>query len=183
VNVLRHLSSPGEWVWRVLGFFLLAALGALVAIAVSDGANGKSPLVATPSASLPIVTATAPTTSAPVTVEPPVTQPPVVTTKPKTPKKPSGGLVSWPNRNGYTVVLQSLPTSATRANAVRTARQAIAAGLKDVGVLDSAGYSSLHPGYYVVFSGVYTSAAAAAAGVSAAHAAGFPAAYERPVTR
>ena len=157
MNVLGRLASPGKWWWRVLGFFVLAALGALVAIVVSGRASGTPSLVAT--------------------------QPPTVTTTPKPVHHPSGGLVPWPNRDGYTVVLQSLPTSATRANAVRTAKQAIAAGLKDVGVLDSAAYSSLHPGYYVVFAGIYPSSSAAGAAVSAAHAAGFPAAYARPVTR
>jgi hypothetical protein len=182
MNVLGRLASPGEWWWRVLGFFVLAALGALVAIVVSGRANGTPSLVATQPPSLPTTTTTAPTVVEP-TVQPPVTQPPTVTTTPKPVHHPSGGLVPWPNRDGYTVVLQSLPTSATRANAVRTAKQAIAAGLKDVGVLDSAAYSSLHPGYYVVFAGIYPSSSAAGAAVSAAHAAGFPAAYARPVTR
>jgi len=177
-------SYPGDWIWPVLGFFVLAALGALVAIAISDGANGTPSLVATPSASLPIQTATAPPTTVPVTIQPPVTQPPPVTTKPRTTPKPHPrALVSWPRRDGYTVVLQSLPASASRTNAVRTARQALAAGLQQVGVLDSSAYSSLHPGYYVVFSGIYSSAAAAASGVSQAQAAGFRAAYARPVTR
>ena len=35
------------------------------------------------------------------------------------------------------------------------ARQAKQKGLKDVGVLISSQYSSLHPGYYVVFAGIY----------------------------
>ena len=37
------------------------------------------------------------------------------------------------------------------------ARKALASGLEQVGVLDSDRFSSLHPGYYVVFSGVYGS--------------------------
>jgi hypothetical protein len=175
-------QAPRSWVWRVLGFFVLAALGALVAIVASHGANSTPDLIGTEKPTGPTVSLTTPTTT-PVTVQQPVTEP-TVTTKPpkKKPPRAQGGLVPWPNRDGYTVVLQSLPTTSGRDNAVRTARQAIAAGLQDVGVLDSAAYSSLHPGYYVVFSGIYSSAADAASGVSAAHAAGFSAAYERPVT-
>ncbi len=55
-------------------------------------------------------------------------------------------------------------------------------GLKDVGVLTSSQYSSLHPGYYVVFAGIFGSAAEAAAGLSSAHARGFPDAYQTRVT-
>jgi hypothetical protein len=80
------------------------------------------------------------------------------------------------------VILQSIPAGAGRSNAVRTAKQALSAGLTEVGVLDSAEYSSLHPGYYVVFSGVYPTNAEASAHVSAARGAGFGAAYVRPIT-
>jgi hypothetical protein len=92
-------------------------------------------------------------------------------------------MVPWPPRDGWTVVLQSIPTTSGRARAVQTARRALAAGLQQVGVLDSANYSSLHPGYYVVFTGIYGSNAEAQRHLAAAEGAGFSVAYVRPVTQ
>jgi hypothetical protein len=61
----------------------------------------------------------------------------------------------WPRRDGYTVVLAALPKT-VGANAARArALAAVGAGVPDVGVLDSSRYASLHPGYWIVFSGVY----------------------------
>jgi uncharacterized NAD-dependent epimerase/dehydratase family protein len=80
-------------------------------------------------------------------------------------------------------VLESLPAASGQGNAVAVARRAKRAGLKDVGVLVSAQYSSLHPGYFVVFSGIYGTQAQATAAVSSAHAKGFPDAYQTRVTR
>jgi hypothetical protein len=75
-----------------------------------------------------------------------------------------------------------MPTSAGRPQAVGRAREAVRAGLDDVGVIDSSEYASLHPGYYVVFSGVYPTIAAAQDAVSDAAEAGFENAYARRVT-
>ena len=83
----------------------------------------------------------------------------------------------------YTEVLESLPVAAGHAAAVARARQAKAHGLADVGVLVSSQYSSLHPGYFVVFSGIYATQAEASAGLVSAHAKGFPDAYQTRVTR
>ena len=92
--------------------------------------------------------------------------------------------MTWPaGKSGFTTVLQSIPVSSGEHAAATFAKKAANAGLPKVGYLTSSDFSSLHPGYYVVFSGIYSSSSAAAAGVSAAHAAGFPAAYARPVTR
>jgi hypothetical protein len=79
-------------------------------------------------------------------------------------------------------VLASLPTSAGRPAALGKAREALRAGLDEVGVLSSSEYASLHPGYYVVFSGVYPSISAAQDAVSKAADAGYEAAYARRVT-
>jgi hypothetical protein len=49
-------------------------------------------------------------------------------------------------------------------------------------VIDSARYSSLHPGYYVVFSGVYDSLGDAQDAVSEAADAGYENAYARRIT-
>jgi hypothetical protein len=50
-------------------------------------------------------------------------------------------------------------------------------------VLQSSRYSSLHPGYYVVFSGIYSSNGQASGALAAANAKGFSAAYVRQITR
>jgi hypothetical protein len=52
--------------------------------------------------------------------------------------------------------------------------------LRRVGVLDSSHFASLHPGYYVVFYGVYDSEAEAASSLQRARAV-FPAAYQREI--
>jgi hypothetical protein len=80
-------------------------------------------------------------------------------------------------------VLESIPLSAGRTFAAARARTARRAGLPRVGVLDSSKYPSLHPGYYVVFSGIYAASRQASAALPAAHAAGFPDAYQVRVSR
>jgi len=80
-------------------------------------------------------------------------------------------------------VLESIPLAAGRAFALARARDAAQHGLPAVGVLVSSDYPSLHPGYYVVFSGVYDSSAAAAAALGTAHARGFPDAYQARVAK
>jgi len=87
------------------------------------------------------------------------------------------------DQSGFTVVLISIPTSAGRAVAIARARAASRAGLPQVGVLESSRYSSLHPGYYVVFSGIHSSRAQAEQAREAASARGFPLAYSREITR
>jgi len=85
---------------------------------------------------------------------------------------------------GLAVVLESIPASSSgRALALERARSASRAGLPQVGVLDSSLYSSLHPGYAVVFSGIYDSREEADRAQAAANAKGFSAAYVRQITR
>ena len=102
---------------------------------------------------------------------------------PPAPPPPPNQLTTWPSgTNGYTVVLNSVPTSGGKAQAVRLAKAALHSGLEDVGVLDSSRYSSLHPGYYVVFSGVFDSLAETQSTLSGARSNGYPSAYARPIT-
>ena len=49
-----------------------------------------------------------------------------------------------------------------------------------VGVLDSSRYASLHPGYYVVFQGVYENEAEASSALQRARGV-FPSAYQREI--
>ena len=79
-------------------------------------------------------------------------------------------------------MLESIPYSSGRTIAEARARQAHAAHLPNAGILVSSAYPSLHPGYYIVFSGVYRTPSAAAAALAAARAKGFPDAYVARVT-
>jgi hypothetical protein len=103
--------------------------------------------------------------------------------QPSPPRTAQEALKVWPaGESGWTVVLQSVPSTNGRAFALAQARAALHGGVPDVGILDSAQYSSLHPGYYVLFSGVYTSLDDASTGVTTARSHGYPRAYARRIT-
>jgi hypothetical protein len=70
--------------------------------------------------------------------------------------------VEWPaGDDGWTVVLASLPQTGGRHAAVNRAKDARRAGLNAVGIIDSSQYASLHPGYWIVFTGIHGSEAEA----------------------
>jgi hypothetical protein len=118
-----------HWLVPVLASGLVAAGGAAAAIAAGADDPEPSTIVA-----LSPLRAAAPAPGRPAKLE------------------------SWPRRNGYTIVLAALPTTTVRAKAARArALAAAGAGVPQVGVLDSSRYASLHPGYWIVFSGVYRS--------------------------
>lgn len=182
---------PGDWIWPVLLGLVVALIGGAVAVVVADsGRGGGNPIVATHSGTprepvtppatatvaLPTVPSGTPTTTGPP--QTPTEPPPATTTT------APAGLTVWPaNQNGYTVVLESIPVNAGRGLAVDRARTAARAGLAQVGVLNSSLYSSLHPGYWVVFSGIYASSSRADAAAQTAKEKGFAAAYSRQITR
>lgn len=176
----RFAWAPGDWIWPVLIGLLVAILatGAVIALGGGNEESGGDTLVATD----------APPAGPNGTSEPTIT-PPEPTTSPTTratpSRPPARRVIAWPaGRNGYTVILFSIPkTTSGRQNAFGKARTAVAAGLEQVGVLDSSEFSSLHPGYYVVFAGVYGNLAAAQSGREAADSNGYPAAYVRPISR
>jgi hypothetical protein len=64
----------------------------------------------------------------------------------------------WPaGESGWTVQLETLPKDGSEVADVETAKSAAeSGGAADVGALDSDGYSSLKPGNYVIYSGVFT---------------------------
>jgi hypothetical protein len=172
---------PGDWIWPAL-VALLIATAAGVASAVwlaDDSSSAGNTLVRThvgPSVSVPTQTAPEPTT--PTTTATTAT----TGTTPKPPPPPKPTLVSWPaGRSGWTIVLDSVPTDNGRAGAVGEAKQALRLGLKQVGVLDSAQFSSLHPGYFVVFTGIYATQAAAQSHIIDAHQRGYSAPYPRRI--
>jgi hypothetical protein len=78
-------------------------------------------------------------------------------------------------------VLDSLPSAGGRARAFTEARQAIHLGLKKIGVIESSKFSSLHPGYLVVFMGIYGTQAEAQSAIIDAHRRGFGGAYPRRI--
>lgn len=184
---------PGDWIWAALLFGLLAALAAALAIVFGGNSKSTGVIAATQNTvTLGPGTTTAPTASASTATGTLPTPPEPSTSKSNSPGKPTrpsvpatlGGVLAWPaGTSGYTVVLESIPTRTSRSVAEQRAKTARADGLPKVGVLASANFSSLHPGYYVVFSGIYNSAAAASSALVFAHAHGFPDAYQVRVTR
>jgi hypothetical protein len=86
---------------------------------------------------------------------------PTTTTLPATSDAPAN-TADWPTgEDGWTIALASVPQTKGRKLAVARAGEARRKGLPQVGILDSSRYASLHPGYWVVFSGVYSSEAEA----------------------
>jgi hypothetical protein len=198
----RHFAwYPGDWVWPVLLFFVLTVAATAAAVAAGSATRHAShTLVETtpsvtvgpgaPRGTVPVtsVVSTLPSAPPPTITTGPLPKPPGPKTTPgatvTTPPANPNALAVWPaGKTGYTNVLESLPVTAGHDAAVAKARKAKANGLKDVGVLPSSQYPSLHPGYFVVFSGIYATQAEATAALSTAHAKGFPDAYQTRVTR
>jgi hypothetical protein len=188
---------PGDWIWPTLLLLVVAAIAAAAAVAARSSGRTAATIVATndavafgpaaaPPAAVSIPHATLGTAPKPTIASGPLpTAPaPASTTAPTTTTQPlPAGLITWPaKRTGYTDVLESLPIGAGRPAAVRLARAAKTAGLPSPGILVSARYASLHPGYFIVFSGIYDSADAATAALAQARAHGFPDAYAARVT-
>ena len=180
------------WLWAALAALLLVALvsGAVVALAATD--DGKS---SEPATSIPVVS-TAPSTTSTVGVAPStITITPPTTTLGTTTfstttfgtttfgTTTTGSNVTWPpNKDGFTVVLKSVPTSNGRSQAEAAADKARTNGLSQVGILNSSDFSSLNPGYYVTFTGIYDTESQANAALPNARSKGFPTAYVREVS-
>jgi hypothetical protein len=176
----RHLSwYPGDWIWPVLLGFVIAAVAATVAILASRDHHESAATTLIATTAEPPTTAstqgvpsepTAPSTAA-ATPAPATKATPAATPRRQPKPRPANALTSWPaGKSGYTIVLESLPASGGLKAAQAKAREALGAGLRRVGVIDSSQYSSLHPGYYVIFAGIYGSNAQAQADVARAHA-------------
>jgi hypothetical protein len=110
-----------------------------------------------------------------------------VTSTAPVPRMPRRIIVGTPGtrapRVGYTAVLASIPTSNSRASAVRFARAARAHGVRNVGVLRSSSRNRLRLGYWVVYSGMYRGSAGAQRATSEAHTRGYRTAYLRQLVR
>ena len=178
---------PGDWIWPVLAALLVAAVAAGIAIAATNdksGSSTKAAINSPPPAQSgtnnvpppPTGTETGPPPTSTLPTEPPATQPPP-------PPSSGGGLTEWPaGQNGWTIVLASVPQSSGLAAAKSEARKAASGGLSEVGVLNSSEFSSLHSGYFVVFSGVYSSESEARGALSSAKSS-YPQAYVRQIVQ
>lgn len=138
------------WLFRALAGLAVAVAGAALAIAATDG---------TGSGDQALVTATGGFASAPTSTQP----------------FPSGGgergILEWPaGQEGWTIALATLPQADGKRAAVTRAREARRSGLTSVGVLDSSRFASLHPGYWLVFAGIYASEAEATSALHPARA-------------
>jgi hypothetical protein len=182
------------WLWAALLALLLVALvaGAVVAIAATREDDKKAtsiPVVSTrPGTTDTVGVITQPPT---VTINPPTTTTAPTITIPTTPNTTTeanpntttqSGIISWPaGKDGYTIVIKSVPTSQGRSQADAAAQRARSEGLPQPGVLNSSDYSSLRPGYWVAFTGVYDTESQAEAALPTARSRGFPLAYVRQV--
>jgi hypothetical protein len=179
----RH-AWAGAWIVPALLGLVIAVIGTGAAIAISSDGTERSAVSTATGGSLtvtdqtPTITAPEPTTATTPTTAPATTAP-TTTSAPPRPANPAA--VTWPrDRRGWTIVLLSLPQSNGREAAAAQAKRARDGGLRRVGVLDSSRYASLHPGYYVVFQGVYDSEAEASSSLQRARAV-FPTAYQREI--
>jgi hypothetical protein len=157
---------PGDWIWASIPALAVAIAGAGAAIAIGGRASSSAEKT---------IVARAPRA--------------VVAGTPRVPKKPAPAAAtlapaSWPSgRNGWTIAVESYAVAGGTAAPYATAARAAKSGLPDVGVLDSSAYSSLHPGYYIVFSGIYSSPDEAEAALPSVRASGFASAYTRKISR
>jgi cell division septation protein DedD len=173
---------PGDWIWLAVALLLVAAAGATAAILATRPEPRETTFVATTTLGV-TTTQTVLTTTAAAPARPPSTTSGTAAPPPPPPARSARGkLIEWPSsRSGWTIVLSSVPTTNGRAAALDDARAAVRKGLR-AGVVASDDYSSLHPGYYVVFTGIFGSQDEAQAALAAAHSRGYPRAYVRPVS-
>jgi hypothetical protein len=180
---------PGDSVWVTLVTLAVAAAGTASAIVITKHRDsGPKTLIAI--ASVPVVEPTAvptATTRAPAvgnTATLPQAPEQGTAAPGRTSRGPRNGRTVWPKgANGWTIVLVSYPKVNGRPSALATADKAAKAGLPRVGILDSGGFASLQPGYFVVFTGIYGSKSDADAAVSTTRQAGFGGAYSRQIAR
>ena len=155
----RHLPGyPGDWIWPSLGALVIAVAGTAAALSATGGTGRAAPRTLTALSEL---------------AEPSVT----VAGRPGPHR-----VIAWPRQNGYTIALALYPVADGGGVARDRARRALRAGLPQVGILLSSNFASLHPGYYVVFTGIYASRDDAEAALPAASRR-FPNAAVRSVLR
>jgi hypothetical protein len=137
----RGRDTGRAWVLRAIVTLVVTLVGAAAAVAATDRSSGSDELV----------TATGGFATVPSS-----------TTLPSPSESGPPGIVEWPaGEDGWTIALASLPQTSGRRLALARAREARRKRLSPVGILDSSSYASLHPGYWIVFTGIYASEAEA----------------------
>ena len=162
----------------------------MVALAATDDGKSSEPATSIPIVSTsPSTTSTVGVTPSTITITPPTTTLGTTTFSTTTfgtttfGTTTTGSNVTWPpSKDGFTVVLKSVPTSNGRSQAEAAADKARTNGLSQVGILNSSDFSSLNPGYYVTFTGIYDTESQANAALPNARSKGFPTAYVREVS-
>ena len=168
-----------------------AGVGLGVAALTNDDEVKKDQVVTAQPTTPPPAAAPTPVPTAPTVPTTPVT-PPTTTpttpipgattpTTPSTPPPAGGGAVAeWPaGETAFTIVLASTDT---RGRAEAKARDAVERGIP-AGVLRSDDYSSLKPGFWVVFAGQYATSAKAEADIEKYAGMGFGGGYPRQVKK
>jgi hypothetical protein len=200
-----EVAEPRGWRVPIMltgAIALLFVIGVVLTIVALSGGGQK--LAATPTPTPPPATAT-PVPTASATVSPLPTESPTGTTTPDpdatttpdpnatttpdpnaspTPTPDDSGTGSgsgstfseWPGGSGYTVIIES---ASTQSKAESVATEAQGKG-HTVGILHSDDFSSLNPGYYVVFTEKYSSESEAVTGLDAIKS-DYPDAYVRRV--
>jgi hypothetical protein len=190
-----EVAEPRGWRVPIMiagGLALLAILGVVLALVALSGGGEK--LAATPTPSPQAVPTTSPIPTATATVSPlptesaapTATASPTETTTPEATSTPeentgtnSGSTFSgWPGGNGWTVIIAS---KGSQSDAETIATEAQGKGLT-VGILDSGDFSSLNPGYHVVFTEKFDSKSAAEDSLSDVQS-DYPDAYVRQVKK
>lgn len=157
------------------------------AVSATSGPGGVPNATAIPPEALhqptaPVTpTPTAPSSTPTTPTAPPTTAPPLTTpTTPASPPSSTSGVASWPSgKSAYTLVLIS---SKSRKQAYAKAREAKSRGI-DAGVLHSNGFSSLNPGYWVVFVGQYKTVGQASSHIGDYASKGFAGGYPRQIKK
>ena len=183
VRTVRSHPWLTGWLAPALLGLVIAIFGTGAAIAISDGGDDAAAISTATGGSLTVTgsgsTLTAPEPTEPATTSPSPTTAPTTTAPRPRPANPAA--VTWPaGKRGWTIVLLSLPQANGRPAAAAKAAEARRGGLRRVGILNSSRYASLHPDYYVVFTGVFDSDVEAASAVQRAKAV-FPGAYVREI--
>jgi hypothetical protein len=146
-----------HWAWPSLAALLVAAGGATAAVAAGTGSEPETIVALSPLR--------------------PAAGPPAGGTAPA-----GEGLTPWRRADGYTIVVAAIPIDRGAAAAAARVQKARSSGLERVGILVSSDYASLHPGYFLVFSGVYTTLEEVEAALPRARSR-FPSAHVQRVVR
>ena len=165
----RH-PRAGAWLLPAVLGLLIAVGGAAAAIALSGNGNGEAAIPVATGGSLTVTestsTLTAPEPTTTATTAPPETAPPTAPPtatahrrRRRAPPPPPAipATITWPrDRRGLDDRPPLAPAGERPAGRCCKGQGGTGRRLRQVGVLDSSRYASLHPGYYVVFTGSST---------------------------